>query len=568
MLRSVICSFVGHIDHGKTSLLDSVRGTAVTKSEAGGITQCISCTNVNFETIKKICKNLKGIENIKIPGLLFLDTPGHAAFNNLRKRGGNLADIAVVVIDVNEGIKEQSIEVIKILQEYKTPFVVALNKIDLIPGWKPQKGLVLNSINLQSENVKIDLDNKLYTIVGKLNELGFNSERFDRVNDYTKQIAIVPTSAETLEGTPELLFVISGLAQRFLEKKLEVNLDKPGKGTILEVKEEKGLGTTLDVIIYDGKIKTGDQIVIGGLEKPIVTKVKALLQPEKGKLKSIKEVLAAAGVKISALDLDEVVAGMPIQVANKNIEEIKKTIQEEIEEVILDLEGEGVVIKADTLGSLEALIGLLQKEGIPIKKASVGDINKKDIMAAKAEKDPLNQVVLGFNVATIDSDVKIIENKVIYKIIEDYQKWKNKTEKALQEKELERLVRPCKLEILTGCIFRQSNPAVVGVSVEAGVLKTGTPLIKLDGSKIGEVKEIQHEKENITTAEKGKQIAISLPDATVGRHIEEGDILLSDIPEENFIKLKKLKSFLGKDEISVMKELAEIKRKQNPVWGV
>src|SRR3989338_9048939 len=134
MLRQPIIAILGNVDSGKTQLLDTIRNTAIVESEPGRITQSIGCSIIPIESIKKICGNM--LENlkleIKIPGFLIIDTPGHAAFTSLRKRGGNLADMAILVVDVNDGIKVQTIECIGILRQYKTPFVIALNKIDLI----------------------------------------------------------------------------------------------------------------------------------------------------------------------------------------------------------------------------------------------------------------------------------------------------------------------------------------------------------------------------------------------------------------------------------------------------
>jgi len=576
-VRSPVCSLIGHIDHGKSSILDQLRGTSITKIEAGGITQCISSTIFPIAMIKKICGDLLKALKIRltIPGILFLDTPGHAAFNNLRKRGGNLADIAILVIDINEGIKPQTLECIEILKTYKTPFVIALNKIDLLSGWKSSKKILLKNIKGQSENLRKTLDKKLYETVGKLHELDVPSERFDRVEDYTKQIAIVPTSAETGEGLPELLMVLTGLAQKYLESSLKIEVEGPAKGTILEVKETKGLGTTLDVIVYEGMIKLNDKIVIGGLDKPVVTKVRALFgctpltDMRKTRFHSIKQVHAATGIRIVAPNLKEVIPGMPLRVANKNLEQVRKEIKKEVSEVVIETEKEGVVTKADSLGSLEALTNLARGKKIKINRASIGQITKKDITDALSEKDPLNRVILGFNVKAIENkNVKMICHDVIYKIIEDLEKWKKSEEKRLEAGELEKITKPCKLEFLRNCVFRQSSPAVVGVRVLGGKLKAGIELMKENGQKIGEVKSIQLEKESINEAEKGKEVAISLRDVTVGRQINEKDIFLSDISEEEFRVLKKLQKHLNREEIEILKEIAKIKRKDNSVWGI
>jgi len=473
---------------------------------------------------------------------------------------------------MNEGFKPQTFECIDILRQYKTPFVVAANKVDLIPGWRSNKKKpLLTNISQQDMDVQQQVDTKVYEIVGKLHELGFGSERFDRIENYTKQIAIVPVSAKTGEGLPELLMVITGIAQKFLEECLECDVKGPAKGTVLEVKEEKGIGTTIDVIIYDGSIKKGDTFVIGGLDKPVVSKVKILLEPEQKKLKQVNEVSAAVGVKISATDIQEVIPGMPFRVTtDKELEKDKQEVQEEVEEVLIKTEGEGIVVKADSLGSLEALITLLREKDISIKKASLGNITKKDLMEASAERDPLNKAIVGFNVKTLEEskEVKIILHDVVYRIIESLAEWRESERKRLEAKELEGLMRPCKMQIIPGCVFRQNNPAVVGVEVLLGIITVGTPLMKSDGSKSSEIKSMQAEGENVQQAEKGEQVAIAIPHLTVGRQIFENDILYSDIPEEDFVKFKKLKKYLKQDEIILLKEIAEIKRRQNPVWGV
>ena len=588
--RSPICVVVGHVDHGKTSILDKIRNTSIVNTEAGKITQAIGASIVPLATIKKVCKDaLAAMKmNFTIPGLLFIDTPGHAAFINLRKRGGNIADIAILVVDINEGFMPQTIEAIEILRSYKTPFIIAANKIDLVHGWKANSNATLaKNISIQSQQVQELLDKKLYELVGKLFEVSqMQSERFDRVQDFTKQIAIVPCSAQTGEGIPELLMFITGLAQRFLEKNLLCDVKGDAAGTILEVKHDKGLGTTIDVIIHEGKLAVNDILVIGGLEKPIITKVKALLIPaplaemrdRKTKFNAVKQVNAATGVKISALDIGEAIAGMPIRSCSKNdLPEVSASIQEEVEEVIVNTDNEGIVIKADTLGSLEALQTLLKQHDIKIKKAGVGNIGKKDVIDAEANfsKSPLISVVLGFNVkdesGLCNEHVKILTDNIIYKLIEDFQAWQILEKKNLEKAMLSDVVMPCKVKFLPGYVFRQNNPAVVGIEVLAGKLVAGISLMKKDtkdGKAITKVSAIQVEKESATQVEAGKQAAVSLSDVTVGRQIHEGDIFYSCIPEMHFRKLKELKHLLSENEKNILKEIAEIMRKVNPVWGV
>ncbi len=321
-MRQPIVCMLGHVDTGKTSLLDRIRGTAVQLREAGGLTQQIGASFFPLDTLVAITQRLvKDFRvDIKIPGLLVVDTPGHEAFANLRRRGGSVADIAILVIDVMHGFENQTYESLEILKARKTPFIVAANKIDRIEGWRPNPDtLFMESYSKQQELVREDLDGRLYNIMGTLSREGFSSERFDRVRNFTRNIAIVPVSAKTGEGIGELLAVLIGLTQQFLREKLQVS-EGPALGTVLEVKEEVGLGTTLNAIIYDGVLRAEDTIVIGGKEGPISTRIRAILLPQpldeirdpRKRFNSIDEVPAAAGVKIAAPDIDDAIPGAPL----------------------------------------------------------------------------------------------------------------------------------------------------------------------------------------------------------------------------------------------------------------
>ena len=589
MIRKPLITILGHVDHGKTKLLDTIRNTTVVDREAGAITQAIGASIVPQETIHRICGKLLeklGI-TLVIPGLLFIDTPGHEAFTHLRKRGGNLADIAVLVIDMHEGLMPQTIEAIEILKKSKTPFIVALTKIDLTRNWQDKPGSLLEQISAQSPETQSDIETKLYSVVEKLYKYGFEADRFDRVSDYTKQLALVPLSAKKGVGIAELLMVLTGLVQKFLAKKLEVEVTGPAKGTILEVKEEKGLGKTIDVILYDGTIDVGDTIVIGTLTEPLVTKVKALFVPEplkemrdvKGKFLSVKQVVAASGVKIGAPGLDLALAGMPVHEATpETLEFVKQEVQKEIQEVVIETDSEGIVVKADTLGSLEAVLLLLRQRNVKIKRATIGTISKKDLMDAQAnfDKSPANAVILGFNVvldndaesALADTNVTVFKHSVIYQLLEDFEKWFVAKEQETERKGLELLNRPCKIQIMPNHVFRKNNPAVVGTDILAGVLKTGMRLMNKEGEQITHVKSMELEKKTVNTAEQGKQLAVSYPDITIGRQVSEGDILYSFHSESEFLALKSFKKFLTSAEISTMKEIADIMRRKNQTWGM
>ena len=589
MIRQPIVSVLGHVDHGKTTLLDKIRGSAVAEREAGGITQHIGATEIPIKVIEELCgglmKQLKA--DIGFEGLLFIDTPGHAAFTTLRKRGGALADIAILVVDITEGFQPQTFEAINILRTYKTPFLIAANKVDKVRGWQVFKGYPFtHSFSKQTDGVKTFIEERIYTLVGKLYEEGFAADRFDRVEKFEKQIAIVPISAKTGEGIPELLMILIGLAQKFLEERLEIEVDGPAKGTILEVREEVGLGTTIDVIIYEGKIKRGNEIVVGGYGGVINTKVRSLLKPRpldeirdpKHKFEGIQEIHAASGIKISAPNLSDVVAGSPIQVVDDDTRKVMEEVQSEIEEVRVETETTGVIVRADTLGSLEALVKMLEEEKVPIKRADVGEVSRKDIIEAEtAKKDaPIRAAVLGFNVKikrdaeekAHETGVSVFMNNVIYRLLEDYRDWVTEEIEKEKKTDLDKLTRPAKIQFLPDHVFRRSKPVVVGVEVMLGILKNNSDLINAEGKRIGTVGGIQDKGENIKEASMGMQVAVSIDGPTVGRHINEGDILYTDINENEARLLEvKYKNSLKSDETEALEEIKKIKRKDDIFWA-
>jgi len=577
-IRQPIVSVLGHVDHGKTTLLDRIRGTSVAKREAGAITQHIGATEVPIEAIYRICGNLIK-KNFKVPGLLFIDTPGHEAFTTLRARGGALADLAVLVIDINEGIMPQTVESINILKRYRTPFVIAANKIDLIHGWKNcENEPFIFAIGKQKEPVQQMVDEKIYTIVEKLYELGFSAERYDRIADFTQNVAIIPMSAKMGIGIADLLLVLVGLAQKFLEQELRTE-EGPGEGTVLEVKEERGLGKTIDVILYSGTIRKGDTIVVGSTDEPIVTKIKAILKPKpmdemrdpRDRFLSVDEVHAAAGIKIAAPNLEGALAGSPVIVANENLDEAIRRVKKETG-IHIETQEEGVIIKADALGSLEALAYELKQENIPIKMADIGDISKRDIVNAQTIGNPLYRVILGFNVRVLPdaekeaSKVKIFTNNVVYKIIEDYQEWAEEKKRELEAEKRMEITFPGKFKILPEYIFRLSKPAIVGVRVLGGRIRVGQRILREDGRVVGRIKSIRKGDNNVTEAIMGDEVAIAIDGVTIGRQMKAGETYYIDIPEEHGKKLFRMN--LKYEDKEVLEEIARIKRKEKPFWGL
>jgi len=590
-IRQPIVCVLGHVDTGKTLLLDKIRKTSVQAREAGGITQHIGASFFPVDTLKQLVGPLLSMVKgkIKIPGLLVIDTPGHEAFTNLRRRGGSAADIAILVIDVLRGFEAQTYECIEILKARKTPFLVAANKIDRVPGWKSYPDTpFLKAYQTQDPYVRQDLDNRLYDIIGVFSREGFRADRFDRIKDFTKTVAIVPTSAKTGEGITELLAVLVGLAQQYLKKRLQTT-EGPAKGTVLEVKEEPGLGLTLNTIIYDGILQKDDLVVVGGKEKPIVTRIRAILVPKpldeirdpRDRFSSVGSVSAAAGVKIAAPDLEGALAGAPLYAVPEGEEPGKyaRLVSEEIEKIRIATDANGVVLKADTLGSLEAIADILKKNGVPIRLADVGDVSKRDVVESSIvkEEEPLYGVILVFNVKVLpdaqeeaaNNGVQIFQEKIIYHLIDNYLSWLKSQREAKFEQEFEKLVKPGKIRIMEGYIFRRAKPAIVGVEILAGRIKPKCTLVRAeDGEEVGEIQQIQEKGEALPEAQQGMQVAISIDKPIVGRHIFEKDILYVKVPEPHAKALQT--TFMDKltaEEQEALNEYVNIMRKKTPFWA-
>ena len=566
-IRQPIVTVAGHVDHGKTSLLDAFRGSSVQEGEAGGITQKISFTKYPLEQIKKACPLIEkqGIK-LEIPGFLFIDTPGHAAFTNLRKRGGSLADLAILVVNAKEGIKPQTAEVLQILKANKTPFLIAFNKIDMFSGWKKQENSLKESVESQAINVSQEFQESLLTFQGNLQEHGFNSALYYEISDFTKQVAIVPCSARTKEGIPELLLVLCGLSEKFLRERLKLS-DTP-KGVILEIKKTKGL-ENVEAIIYDGVIKENDEIIVASLNgEPIITKVRSLeeIEPLSFKYKNTKEAKAATGLRMHLTSKEGILSGMLFQKVDNNLDKIKEVFKKEVSGV-LNLDKNGIIIKADSLGSLEALITLLKQQNINIVKAGIGPIGKVDLVSAKAnlEINSLDSVIIGFNV-DIEPDlkkgkVKIITDTVIYKLIENLQKWRTERQAEIEKERLMELATICKLEILHKYMFRNSNPAIFGIRVLSGRVRTGLPLINEKGEEVARVKGLELEKESVNQATEGQEVAMSLPGTNFERQLKETKYLYSALSDKQIKEFKKNSDLLSSSELNTLSEIEDIKKK-------
>jgi translation initiation factor 5B len=610
-LRQPVVVVLGHVDSGKTSLLDKIRGTGVQAREAGGITQHIGASFFPIETIKKITGRL--YERLtktdeQIPGLLFIDTPGHEVFANLRSRGGSAADIAIVVADINKGFEPQTIESIEILKKRKVPFVVALNKVDMLSGWKEKKKggiktdkqlqiktdisanlpFITEEIKNQDSHILTLLDEKIYTVVGSLSRMGFNSEAFWRIKEFDKELAIVPISAVSGVGIPELMTVLVGLAQQYMKKRLERH-DDYIRGIVLEVKEEQGLGPSANMILIDGTIKQGDMIMAAKRDKIIVTKVKALLLPKpldemrdpRDKFRSVNEVISAAGLKIVSPDLEGILAGTPLYVVKNKEEEnkIRHLIESEVKGTFINNTNSlGVILRCDTIGSLEAIIDMLRKENIPIQTADIGHITRRDVLASSAvkEKNRYLGAILGFNVKVLDDakkeseerQVQIFNEKIIYNLVRNYTDWVQYQKEHADSIIFNEIPPICKIQFLKGFVFRRNDPAVFGAEILVGKLRQKIHIINENGAKVGIIHQIQDKGKSIEEATKGIQVAVSIRGPTIGRQINEGDIFYTDLNSRQAkLLIERFLHRLNEEEKKIFDFILESKRKSDPAFG-
>ena len=590
-IRQPIVAVLGHVDSGKTSILDKIRGTGVQGREAGGITQHIGASFLPDDTIKKICGSLYeklGKTETKVPGILVIDTPGHEVFTNLRARGGSAADIAILVVDTNRGFQPQTNESLKILESRKVPFVVALNKVDMISGWqKSDIPYISEAIKNQATYVQTTIDEQIYNVVGALSILGYQSEAFYRVQDFKKEISIVPVSARSGVGIPELLAVLVGLTQQFLQKKLDQE-EKSTRGIVLEVNDEVGLGPTANMILIDGNLTKDDNIVVAKRDSVIITKPKAMLLPKaldemrdpRDKFKPIDEVTAAAGIKIASPDLDGVLPGSSVYAASdiKKAEDLKRSLESEMKSVFIDTETTGLIIKCDTIGSLEAITEMLRRKQIPISKADIGPVTRRDVMEAKAikEKDRHLGVILAFNVKIFpdaqtvsdESHIQIFEEKVIYSLIDNYSLWVDEDSADLENSIFNEFTPLCKFTFLKGYAFRNSSPAVFGIRVDVGKLRQKISFMNKSGKKIGTIHSLENEGKTVNVVKTNEEVACSVQNITIGRQIFEEDVFYTlPTPDEAKNLLKKYSHRLDSEELKVLNEIVEIQRKINPVYG-
>ncbi|CAI4235510.1 AMM_1a_G0000410.mRNA.1.CDS.1 [Saccharomyces cerevisiae] len=574
-LRSPICCILGHVDTGKTKLLDKIRQTNVQGGEAGGITQQIGATYFPIDAIKAKTKVMAEYEKqtFDVPGLLVIDTPGHESFSNLRSRGSSLCNIAILVIDIMHGLEQQTIESIKLLRDRKAPFVVALNKIDRLYDWKAiPNNSFRDSFAKQSRAVQEEFQSRYSKIQLELAEQGLNSELYFQNKNMSKYVSIVPTSAVTGEGVPDLLWLLLELTQKRMSKQL-MYLSHV-EATILEVKVVEGFGTTIDVILSNGYLREGDRIVLCGMNGPIVTNIRALLTPQplrelrlKSEYVHHKEVKAALGVKIAANDLEKAVSGSRLLVVDPedDEDELMDDVMDDLTGLLdsVDTTGKGVVVQASTLGSLEALLDFLKDMKIPVMSIGLGPVYKRDVMKASTmlEKAPEYAVMLCFDVK-VDKEaeqyaeqegIKIFNADVIYHLFDSFTAYQEKLLEERRKDFLDYAIFPCVLQTLQ--IINKRGPMIIGVDVLEGTLRVGTPIcaVKTDPTTkerqtliLGKVISLEINHQPVQEVKKGQTaagVAVRLEDPSGqqpiwGRHVDENDTLYSLVSRRSIDTLK------------------------------
>ena len=566
-LRSPVICVMGHVDTGKTKILDKLRNTNVQDNEAGGITQQIGATNVPLSAIKTQTRMVEGLDKIKIPGLLIIDTPGHESFSNLRSRGSSNCDMAILVVDIMHGLEQQTVESIKMLKERKVPFVVALNKIDRLYQWESDDGKdVEDLIKSQKRHVQQEFQKQVELVAVQFAEKELNVKLFYENDNPREYVSMVPTSAHSGDGMGNLMAMVVKSCEKYLAKRLAFSNEL--QCTVLEVKDSLGLGMTVDVLLVNGKLSCGDTIVLAGQEGPIVTTIKGLHQPEpmkelrvKNAFKQRSQVCGAQGVRISAKDLGKALAGTQLLVARNEdeVEVLKSEAQSEVDAVLKNIKvsDKGVYVQASTIGSLEALLEFLKSSNIPYSGINIGPVHKRDVDRARVmvERSGCEEwaIVLAFDVKVSREarehaesvGVKIFTADIIYHLQEAFINHREKIKQQKREEHKDEVVMPCKLKIVS--VIAKRAPIIVGVRVEAGELRRGTPVVALEKKLfIGRVSSIRSVKdEDLESASANEEVSVRIDACAgeaprmVGRHFDESGLLVSRISRDSIELMKR-----------------------------
>ncbi|CAJ1035593.1 Elongation factor Tu GTP binding domain/50S ribosome-binding GTPase [Leishmania utingensis] len=592
-LRSPICCVLGHVDTGKTSLLDRIRSTNVQGGEAGGITQQIGATFFPREALVSATEELikKHNCNLNVPGLLVIDTPGHESFTNLRSRGSSLCDIAILVVDIMHGLEQQTRESIRLLREKRCPFIVALNKVDRLFDWEPHENMdIQQSVELQKAHVRSEFHTRWGQVKNELSAEGLNSELYYHNKEVRNVVSVVPTSARTGEGVCDLLLLEIQLVQQFMEGKVTYKDDL--QCTVLEVKPITGYGFTIDVILINGELHEGDEICLCGQNGPIFTQIRALLTPQplremrvRGEYIHHKSIKAAMGIKISGNDLEYVIPGTQLLIVhpNDNKDHIAELVMKDATNIneYLDPDGLGVSVQSSTLGALEALLSFLKSMKIPVASIAIGPIHKRHMhqVLSMKRREPRYAVILAFDVPVSEeareiakkNDIDVFEAKIIYHLFDRFTRYMNEYEQREKDRLRSIAVFPVQLKMIAESIHA-TDPIIIPVTVERGQLRPGTPLSairKKDDSVvvIGRVMSMERDNRPVEIGTPGMDLAVKINSGesgvTVGRQFDNSDIIVSHITRQSVDAVKKFKDELKPDDVLLLASLIKVLKVPN-----
>jgi|SaaInlStandDraft_7_1057024.scaffolds.fasta_scaffold05408_4 translation initiation factor 5B len=560
MLKSPICTIFGHVDAGKTSLMDVLRHTNIAEKENGGITQDIKSYFVNIDTISQLTHKITNKYKIepKIPGILLIDTPGHKVFNKLRNFGSNLCDIAIVVIDIISGVKPQTVESIKILQEYKIPFIIVATKLDMIDGYKSY-----NMSSLNDEFVKQDsyvlksINGYIHSIKYDLEEVNIKSELYFKNKKPTKIYSIVPISNKTNSGLSDLLCLLVYISQEWMNSKMIYDENKSDI-IIMKSYNDTKMGWVIDVIIKNGNIKIGEKYIILSIKGPQEIKIRNLII---GKNR-VKEAKASNNVTIIAANCRQCYCGTQLFPITTNIIELQKEYDTLLNSYKLN--NKGILLIAPTLPMLDGLYNIFKDENIC--NVDIGNINKNSIRKNLNKFENITEkeyrCILYFGELSSHQyselynyckslNLYFIKEPVIYHLKETYDEYKNN---VIKERQYDQIIKgdavyPCKLRIIKKHIFMKggNQHLMFGARIEEGQILKGT-LLRLNKElsekepQLGSIISMQKNNEDVEYGKQNDEICIRMDNPNgllYNRHFDYKDILYSNITRESIDILKK-----------------------------
>lgn len=560
--RRPIISVLGHVDHGKTELLDIIRDSNVQNTESGGITQHVKATNMSIDDIQDLTSGFS--DEINIPGFVWIDTPGHDAFTTARSKGGQFADIAVLVIDVKNGLQPQTIESIQILKDNETPFVIALNKIDKLAGWN-------NSVSESSDVFSDRLRDQVYEISGSLYEHGITADLYGNIDNFQNNVAMVPISAKEGAGVSELSKVIIGLTQRYLDDKIEISADDSVEGVVLNITNHKGFGSVADILLYNGRIQEEDKLFTSVRNTIEEIQIRSILVPDKdrkGRYSSVGDASAAIFVRLDIVPSGLLKPGLVIK-DEPNFSD-KTTSHVETDE-------DGVIVCADTSSSMSAIVDNLRGKDYQVGSASVGSINRYNVTEASTMPTPENKVVIGFNVGLTEGaerlakneSVRIINGSVIHSITEDYEDYYRRIKQ--HQEPYDDIARPGEMNIMNGFVFNQENPAIFGVKIIRGQVHKGCSVVRDIESyenPLGRIDKVKKDGQTVDYLEKGEKGSIQVNGASVGRDFKQGDKIISKASESDIKEIMtQYEDTLSDDDTELIEDIREHHQNRNPFWG-